>query len=324
MKALVIAELDEKGQLHGVTTSVMAAAFKLHKDIAVEVLMAGHECEAAVAQAKEALLPLGVTQILHADSEHYTHGIAEHLAKLIESIYTSYQYILAPATTFGKNLIPRAAGLVKAGILTDIIDIIDETTFIRPIYAGCIYQTVSCENAHKFLTIRPTAFNMIISEGVAASSALPVKLLPAVYSLHQTVCVNEERSTKERPELATARIVVAGGRGVGSVENFRLIDALAERLGAAVGATRAAVDAGFAPNDYQIGQTGKVIAPDLYIAVGISGAIQHLAGIMESRVIVAINRDSDAPIFELADYKLVGDLHEILPKFESAIKAIVA
>jgi electron transfer flavoprotein alpha subunit len=310
MTTLILAEHDNKN-LKPSTLHTITAAIKLSQPIAV--LVAGQDC-AAVAEQARAIV--GVTEILHADAPHYANFLAEEMAALIAKLSPTYSHIMAPATSFGKNILPRAAGLCDAAQISDIIGIEAEDTFVRPIYAGNAIATVKSTDKIKFITVRSTAFDSAVATGGSAT----VKKVEALTSIGQSQFVSAELSKSERPELTAARIVVAGGRGVGSGENFKtVIDPLADKLGAAVGASRAAVDAGYVPNDYQVGQTGKVVAPDLYIAVGISGAIQHLAGMKGSKTIVAINKDPDAPIFAVADYGLVGDLFVIVPELIKAL-----
>jgi electron transfer flavoprotein alpha subunit len=304
MKILVIAEHDQQALKQATYHTVTAA---LQIDALIDVLIIGHQCSAlgeTVANWQ------GVQRVLIADAPAYEHQLAENTGALIAEIGKNYTHILAPATTFGKNILPRAAALLDTAMIADIVKVISPTTFVRPIYAGNALTTIVTECAITLLTVRSTAF----------SSTLASATTPAVIEKVTTVIPNtlsafssHELQVSSRPDLTAARVIISGGRGLKSAENFKLLEALADKLGAAIGASRAAVDAGFAPNDYQVGQTGKVVAPDLYIAIGISGAIQHLAGMKESKVIVAINNDPDAPIFQIADYGLVGDLFTILP-----------
>ena len=250
-----------------------------------------------------------------AENEIYSNFLAEDLAKLVESVSDEYEYILAPATTFGKNFLPRVSALLDSQQISEITEVVSSDTFKRPIYAGSCIATVKTLEAKKIISVRSTAFDGVI----AGSSEAPITNVTAVDSLNISSFVNEDLAVSDRPELTAADIVVSGGRGMQSGDNFHLLDSIADKLGAAVGASRAAVDAGFVPNDYQVGQTGKIVAPDLYIAVGISGAIQHLAGMKDSKVIVAINKDEDAPIFQVADYGLVADLFEALPELDSKL-----
>lgn len=259
-----------------------------------------------------------VQKILYPTNACYTHGLAENLAPLIVQLAKSYDYVLMAATTFGKNILPRVAALLDVSMIGDVVQVVSSDTFVRPIYAGNALQTVQTHEKIKLLTIRPTAFPALLFE--TENHSIVIETITDEYS-HPAVCfVNEQHATSLRPELTSAKIVVSGGRGFKNAENFRLLETLADALGAAVGASRAAVDAGFAPNDWQVGQTGKIVAPELYIAIGISGAIQHVAGIKDSRCVVAINSDPDAPIFEMADYYLVGDLFTILPELQNYLK----
>jgi len=305
MATLVLAEHDnlhvKPSTLHTIT-----AAMKLGQQ--VTVLIAGQNCTSV---ATEAAALKGVDEVLLADDAAYSHFLAENMAALIAKLSPSYSHILAPATSFGKNILPRAAGLSDCAQISDVLGIESLDTFIRPIYAGNAIATVRSADKIKFITVRSTAFESTASTGGSGM----VKKIESAGNIGISTFVGAELSKSERPELTAARIVVSGGRGVGSGENFKtIIEPLADKLGAAVGASRAAVDAGYVPNDYQVGQTGKVVAPDLYIAVGISGAIQHLAGMKGSKTIVAINKDADAPIFAVADYGIVGDLFTIVPE----------
>lgn len=313
MKILIIAEHNHQ-QLKLATHHVLTAAQQLQGDM--DVLVIGENCQAVADQA--ALLP-NVKKVLLADNQDYAHQLAENCAELIANIAANYDYILSGATTFGKNLLPRVAALLDVAMIGDVIKINSADTFVRPIYAGNAIATVQSIDKIKILTIRTTAFaSAILSDNKAAiekiTTAIPNQLV---------TFEGETLTQSKRPELTAARVVISGGRGLKSAENFQLIESIADRLGAAVGASRAAVDAGFAPNDYQVGQTGKVVAPDLYIAIGISGAIQHLAGMKDSKVIVAINNDPDAPIFQIADYGLVGDLFKILPELQSELDKVL-
>jgi len=304
MSILVLAEHDNK-ELNPSTLTTVSAAAKLGDDI--HVLVAGSAC-ASVAEAATKIA--GVTKVLKSEAEHLEHLLAEDIAGLIVEQADSYSHILAPATTFGKNILPRAAALLDTQQISDISGIIDADTFERPIYAGNALATVKSKDDKKLITVRATAFDPADAEG--GSAVIEDINAPAASGLSSFV--KQELSESDRPDLASAKIVVSGGRALGSTENFELIEKLADKLGGAVGASRAAVDAGYVPNDYQVGQTGKVVAPDLYIAIGISGAIQHLAGMTDSKIIVAINKDEEAPIFQVADYGLVGDLFEIVPE----------
>jgi electron transfer flavoprotein alpha subunit len=302
MSVLVIAEHDTS-TLRPATLNTVSAAAQLGD---VTILVVGKDCTAA---AQAAAKIIGVRKILKADDARYEHHLAEPLANLIVSLAGGFSHILTPATTFGKNVMPRVAALLDVAQISDITAIISEDTFVRPIYAGNAMATVQSKDATKVITVRGTAFNPAIAEGgnAAIEDASPAED-PGISRF-----VSQELTKSERPELTAAKIIISGGRGMQSGDNFPLLEEIADKLGAAVGASRAAVDAGYAPNDYQVGQTGKVVAPDLYIAIGISGAIQHLAGMKDSKVIVAINKDEEAPIFKIADYGLVADLFEALP-----------
>jgi len=304
MTILVIAEHDHKS-IKPATLNVVAAAKEIGDDI--HVLVAGTDCAGA---AEAAAKIEGVAKVLKCDAPELQKRLAENLAPVIVNAAGEYSHILAPATTFGKNVMPRAAALLDTQQISDITKVIDADTFERPIYAGNALATVKSSDDKKIITVRGTAFDPVAAEGGSAS----VEDISSQGDSGLSSFVKQELSESERPELTAASIVVSGGRGVGSGENFDLIEKLADKLGAAVGASRAAVDAGYVPNDYQVGQTGKVVAPQLYIAVGISGAIQHLAGMKDSKYIVAINKDEEAPIFGVADYGLVGDLFEIVPE----------
>lgn len=309
MSILVIAEHNNK-ELAPPTLNTVTAAAQLGDDI--HVLVAGSE-NAAIAESAAKIA--GVTKVLHADDAAYAHPLAENIATLIAANAEGYSHILAPASFFGKNVLPRAAALADAQQISDITAIESTDTFIRPIYAGNAMETVKSNQDVHYITARPTGFDAAPAEGGSAS----VETISSSGDTGLSKFVNAELTASERPELGTAKVVVSGGRGVGSADNFKIIDDLADKLRAAVGASRAAVDAGYVPNDYQVGQTGKVVAPDLYIAVGISGAIQHLAGMKDSKVIVAINKDEDAPIFQIADYGLVADLFEVVPELTQKI-----
>jgi len=309
MSILVIAEHDN-AQLKGATLNTITAAAQLGDEI--QVLVAGEGCSAA---AEAAASVAGVSKVLVADAAHYAHPLAENLAALVVSLAEGYTHILTPATTFGKNFMPRVAALLDVAQISDIVAIESADTFVRPIYAGNALATVQSSDRIKLITVRGTAFDAATAEGGSAERVD----VAAAENLGKSSFVSQELTVSERPELTSARVVVSGGRGMGSGENFALLEALADKLNAAIGASRAAVDAGFVPNDYQVGQTGKIVAPDLYIAVGISGAIQHLAGMKESKVIVAINKDEDAPIFQVADYGLVADLFEAVPALTEAL-----
>ena len=309
MKTLVIAEHDNQ-QLKPATLNVISAAQKLGHDI--DVIIAGFEC-AAVASAAQKLD--GVVTIHLADAKHLQHQLPEEVAPVITAIATQYSHILTAASTAGKNLLPRIAALLDVQAISDVQTIIDHDTFERPIYAGNVIVTVRSSDAIKALTIRTTAFDPSANEG--GNGIIAHLEIPAPLDISQFE--SEALAKSERPELTAAKVVISGGRGLGSAENFDLLYSLADKLGAAVGASRAAVDAGFVPNDLQVGQTGKIVAPELYIAVGISGAIQHLAGMKDSKVIVAINKDPDAPIFQVADFGLVADLFDVVPELHQKL-----
>ena len=312
MTTLIIAEHDNT-VLKASTLNTIAAAKRLGGDI--HVLVAGGNC-AAVAQAAAAVA--GVARVLHADAAHYEAHLAENLAELVRSRVRSdaaYTHVLAPATAFGKNVLPRVAALLDASQMSDVIAIESADTFVRPFYAGNALARVQSKDAIKVLSIRTTAFDPVGAGGTAV-----IETLAAAADLGLSRLVGREVVKLERPELSAASIIVSGGRGLGAAEKFHaVLEPLADKLGAALGASRAAVDAGYAPNDYQVGQTGKIVAPQLYLAVGISGAIQHLAGMKGSKVIVAINKDAEAPIFQVADYGLVGDLFVAVPELVAAL-----
>lgn len=310
MSVLVIAEHDNQA-LKSSTLNTVAAATELGDE--VNILVAGHNATAAAQAA--AKLP-GITKVLHADAVHLEHQLAEEVAPLIVSMADGKTHILAPASTFGKNLMPRVAALLDVAQISDIIKIDSADTFVRPIYAGNAIATVQSADGVKVITVRTTGFDACASEGGSAG----IESVNVPDAVNISSFVGQELTVSERPELTSAKIVISGGRGMGNGENFKLVEDVADKLGAAVGASRAAVDAGFVPNDYQVGQTGKIVAPELYIAVGISGAIQHLAGMKDSKVIVAINKDEEAPIFEVADYGLVEDLFKALPELSAALQ----
>jgi len=308
-KILVVAEHDNQS-LKAATLNTVAAAQKIAGDI--HVLVAGSGCAAASQQAAQLQ---GVSTVKLADAAHYASQTAENLTALVIANAGGYSHILAPATTFGKNLAPRVAALLDVAQISEITAVESADTFVRPIYAGNALATVKSADAVKVITVRTTAFDAVATGGSAA-----VEAIAAAADTAQSTLTNRELTKSERPELGAAKIIVSGGRGLGSGENYhKLLEPLADKLGAALGASRAAVDAGFVPNDYQVGQTGKIVAPQLYIAVGISGAIQHLAGMKDSKVIVAINKDPDAPIFQIADYGLVGDLFEVVPQLVGSV-----
>ncbi|WP_417532722.1 electron transfer flavoprotein subunit alpha/FixB family protein [Marinobacterium stanieri] len=309
MSILVIAEHDNQA-LKPSTLSTLAAAAQIGGD--VTLLVAGNGCAAAGDAAAKAE---GVAKVLLADNPAYDHEIAENMAALIKSLAEGYTHILAPASANGKNFMPRVAALLDVGQISDIIKVESADTFARPIYAGNAIATVQSLDAVKVITVRGTAFDAVSAEGGSAA----VEALSQVEDTGLSRYVSEEMAKSDRPELTSARVVISGGRGMADSEHFHLLEKVADKLGAAVGASRAAVDAGFAPNDMQVGQTGKIVAPELYVAVGISGAIQHLAGMKDSKVIVAINKDEEAPIFQVADYGLVADLFTALPELDESI-----
>jgi len=309
MSVLLIAEVAGEG-LDGATAKVLSAARQIDDDI--QVLVAGHNCEAAAEQA--ARLD-GVKKVLHADAPHLEHQIAEEMAALVVPMMDNFDAAIAAATSSGKNIMPRVAALLDVVQVSDITAVHAPDTFERPIYAGNALQTVQARDPKKIITVRSTAF---ADAGVRGEPA-PIEAITPPDPVGLASFIGQQLTASDRPDLSSAKIVVSGGRGMQSGENFQMLERLADKLGAAIGASRAAVDAGYVPNDYQVGQTGKVIAPDLYIAVGISGAIQHLAGMKESKVIVAINKDPEAPIFQIADYGLVADLFEAVPAIEAAL-----
>jgi electron transfer flavoprotein alpha subunit len=302
MGVLVIAEHDN-GTLACATRNMITAGKKLGE---VTVLVAGEACRGV---AEEVASLKGVTRVLLCDDGTYSQGLAEPLSLLVATVGKAYSHLLTAATTFGKNLMPRVAALLDVAQLSEVIEVIDDATFKRPIYAGNAIATVRSTDSIKVITIRGTAFEAT----TPGSDSAPVEMVAAEPGTRLSRFVSRSLTQSERPELTAARVVVSGGRGLGSKENFTLIEQLADALGGAVGASRAAVDADYVSNDYQVGQTGKIVAPDIYFAIGISGAIQHLAGMKESKVIVAINKDEDAPIFEMADYGLVDDLFNAVP-----------
>ena len=309
MAILVIAEHDNKS-IKPATLTTLGAAKKIGGDI--HVLVLGSGCDGAAQAAAKAE---GVSKVFKADGAEFEHGIAENIAPVVVDLAKSYSHVLAPATTYGKNVLPRVAALLDVQQISDISGVIDGDTFERPVYAGNAIATVKSKDPIKVITVRGTTFDAVKADGGSAS----VENASSKGDVGSSKFVGQELTKSERPELTSAKIVVSGGRGVGSKENFAIIEKLADKIGGAVGASRAAVDAGFAPNDYQVGQTGKVVAPNLYLAIGISGAIQHLAGMKDSKVIVAINKDGEAPIFQVADYGLVGDLFQIIPELESKL-----
>ena len=308
MSVLVLAE-HEAGQLKASTLNTVTAAKALGGDGHVLVAGAGAQAVADAAAKVE-----GVAKVLLADAPAFAHQLAEPLAALLVELAKGYTAVLAPATSTGKNVLPRVAALLDVAQISDITAVVSADTFVRPIYAGNALATVQSKDAIKVITVRTTAFEAAGQGGAAAVEAVAAPADPAVSSF-----VSQQLSKSERPELTSARVIISGGRGMQSGENFHLLEKVADKLGAAVGASRAAVDAGFVPNDLQVGQTGKIVAPDLYIAVGISGAIQHLAGMKDSKVIVAINKDEEAPIFQVADYGLVADLFKALPELAAEL-----
>ncbi|MBT4521546.1 MAG: electron transfer flavoprotein subunit alpha/FixB family protein [Halieaceae bacterium] len=309
MSTLVIAEHDNSS-LKPATLNAVAAAQAMGAEI--DILVAGANCGPAVDQAAAVA---GIGKVLVADNAAYEHQLAENVSLLIADVAASYDNIVAASTSNGKNTMPRVAALLDVGQVSDIIAVESADTFKRPIYAGNIIASVQSADAKKVVTVRTTGFDPAPAEGGSAS----IEAVEAVHDAGISSFVSEEVAVSERPELTSASIVISGGRGMQNGDNFKLLEGIADKLSAAIGASRAAVDAGFVPNDMQVGQTGKIVAPDLYIAVGISGAIQHLAGMKDSKVIVAINKDEDAPIFQVADYGLVADLFEALPEFEALL-----
>ncbi|MDA8962772.1 FAD-binding protein [Pseudomonadales bacterium] len=309
MSILVIAEHDN-ASLKSSTLNTVAAASALDGD--VHILVAGSDCAAA---ASEAAAASGVTKVIVADNVAYVNQLAENIAGLVVEVAADYDYVLAGATGNGKNFMPRIAALLDVQMISEIISVESADTFKRPIYAGNVIATVQSSDAKKVITVRTTAFDPVAATGGSAE----LVAIDTVSDAGVSSFVGEELAVSDRPELTAASIVISGGRGMQNGDNFKLIEAVADKLNAAMGASRAAVDAGFVPNDMQVGQTGKIVAPELYIAVGISGAIQHLAGMKDSKVIVAINKDEDAPIFQVADYGLVADLFDVLPELEAQL-----
>ncbi|GIS32705.1 MAG: electron transfer flavoprotein subunit alpha [Gammaproteobacteria bacterium] len=309
MSILVIAEHDNQ-ELKSSTLNVVTAAQALGSEI--DILVAGSDCSSVAESATK--IP-SINKVLMADSEAYKNCLAENVGSLIGNIGTNYTHILAAATSNGKNCLPRAAALLDVAQISDISAVVSEDTFERPIYAGNCIATVQSSDSIKVITVRTTSFDSSENEGGTAS----VETISENTDLGVSSFVKEEVAESDRPELTSADIVISGGRGMQNGDNFSLLEGIADKLGAAIGASRAAVDSGFVPNDMQVGQTGKIVAPNLYIAVGISGAIQHLAGMKDSKVIVAINKDEEAPIFQIADYGLVADLFEALPELESKL-----
>lgn len=310
MSILVVADHDNES-IKAPTLVSVAAAQAIGGDI--EVLVAGSGCAAAGDAASKIA---GVSKVLVADSDAYAHAVAENLAALVAELGANYSHVITATTTTGKNFMPRVAALLDVAQISDISGVVSEDTFERPIYAGNAIATVQSSDAIKVITVRGTAFDGIDAQSGSAS----VENIDAAHDTGLTSWQGEEIAKLERPELTAASIIISGGRGMQNGENFSLLESVADKLGAAIGASRAAVDAGFVPNDMQVGQTGKIVAPDLYIAVGISGAIQHLAGMKDSKVIVAINKDEDAPIFQVADYGLVADLFKAVPEFDGMLE----
>ncbi len=309
MSILVIAEHDNN-EVKGSTLNTVTAASEIGGE--VSILVAGSESFSAAEQASKIN---GISSVIHVDDPIYKNFLAEDLGNLVVSVAEGFNYILAPATTFGKNFLPRVAAKLDVQQISDIISVEGADTFKRPIYAGSCIATVKSTDSIKVITVRTTAFDA----SHMTDSSVTVNSGSVVDSLNNASFVSDEIAESDRPELTAAEVIVSGGRALGSSENFKIIEELADKLGAAVGASRAAVDAGYVPNDYQVGQTGKIVAPNLYIAIGISGAIQHLAGMKDSKVIVAINKDEDAPIFQVADYGLVGDLFEAVPELTDSV-----
>jgi electron transfer flavoprotein alpha subunit len=309
MAVLLIAEMTGGALALDATAKAMTAALQMGGD--VHVLVAGHNAGEAAAQAAAIA---GAAKVLHADGPTYAHGLAEPLADLVVSLAGGYAHIVAPATVAGKNVAPRIAALLDVMVITDISEVKSADTFVRPIYAGNAFAEVTSSDAKKVVTVRTATF-----AAAGSQTACLVETIAGPADAGLSSWVSDAVAASDRPELTAAKIIISGGRAIGSKENFAIIEGVADKLGAAIGASRAAVDSGYAPNDWQVGQTGKVVAPDLYIAVGISGAIQHLAGMKDSKVIVAINKDEEAPIFQVADYGLVADLFEAVPELEKKL-----
>jgi electron transfer flavoprotein alpha subunit len=308
MAILVYVEHDNQ-ELKSDSLKLINAACQIDTD--VHALVVGADCQKVAEQTADVV---GVTKVLCADSAEYKYQLAENVAELVAELGKNYSHILAPATTTGKNFLPRVAALLDVAQLSDVIKVISVDTFLRPIYAGNALATVQSSDAIKVMTVRTAAF-----DAAATGNSAPIEACSVVKEALKSSFVNAELTKSERPELTAASVIISGGRGMQNGDNFKLLEGIADKLGAAMGASRAAVDAGFVPNDMQVGQTGKIVAPQLYIAVGISGAIQHLAGMKDSKVIVAINKDEEAPIFQVADYGLVGDLFTVLPILEAAL-----
>lgn len=309
MKTLIVAEHDNQ-TLKAATLNAVAAAQQLGGD--VDILVVGSGCEGA---ANAAAAVAGVGTVLCADNAAYEHQLAENVSLAVADAASGYDCVMSAATANGKNVMPRVAALLDVAQISDITAVIDADTFERPIYAGNVIATVKSSDSKKVITVRTTAFDAVPAEGGSAS----VQAVDGAHDAGVSSFIGEEVAVSDRPELTSASVVISGGRGMQNGDNFSMLEGIADKLNAAIGASRAAVDAGFVPNDYQVGQTGKIVAPDLYIAVGISGAIQHLAGMKDSKVIVAINKDEDAPIFQVADYGLVADLFSALPELETAL-----
>ena len=309
MSILVIAEHDNK-QIKETTLNAITAANSLGET--VDLLVAGFDCEAVAINAAKIF---GVTRVRIANSKSYENQLAENIAPLIEQISSDYSHILMSATTSGKNIIPRVAALIDSQSISDVIAVVSQDTFKRPIYAGNVIATVRSHDKIKLMTIRTTAFD----PAVIGASPVLVETIDSSYDFEKSEFIKNDLAVSERPELTSARVIISGGRGMVNGENFKLLESLADKLGGAVGASRAAVDSGFVPNDMQVGQTGKIVAPELYVAVGISGAIQHLAGMKDSKIIVAINKDPEAPIFQAADYGLVADLFDAIPEIDDKL-----
>lgn len=314
MAVLVVAEHDN-ARLAASTLAAITAAAQL--DDGIQVLVAGHSCRDV---AEAAARVQGVSKVLHCEAAHYTRPCAEDLAAQVVDLAGGFSHVLAPAGTFGKNLLPRVAALLDVAMVSDVIRVERGDRFVRPIYAGNALATVQSSDPIKVLSVRATAFDAAAVGG----TAVPIEAVEPKPHIGLAEVLAEELTQSDRPELTAAEIVISGGRGMGSAEGFRLLEEIADRLGAAIGASRAAVDAGYVPNDYQVGQTGKIVAPKLYIAVGISGAIQHLAGMKDSKVVVAINKDESAPIFQVADYALVADLFQALPELKAELDRVFA
>ena len=309
MSVLILVEHDNE-QVKSSTFNTVTAARQISDDL--HALVVGHNCDAVAAAAAHID---GIQKVIKCDSDRYQYGLVENVAPVVESIATGYSHVFAPASTFGKNLMPRVAAMLDVQQVSDISEIVSEDTFIRPIYAGNALATVRSSDSVKLITVRTTAFDAASEQGGSGD----IEDLAPLEESGLSEFVRHDLTRSERPELTTASVVISGGRGMQSGENFTMLESVADKLGAAVGASRAAVDAGYVPNDYQVGQTGKVVAPDLYIAVGISGAIQHLAGMKDSKVIVAINKDEEAPIFQVADFGWVADLFTAVPELEAAL-----